>query len=212
MHRPVRRADRPDGFFADLPRRCRADGVPLDESVREDLERGTEAAVTAYRRLGDDLRTHLLDRAPESDAAGRERYQLASRRSSARPSTSRRPTPGARRSWPGSPADMRRPPERILPGASVREAMDHLDRDPAYRLHGTEALRAWMQERADEVIAHTAGTHFDIPEPVRTIEARIAPTHTGGIYYTGPSDDFSRPGRMWWSVPRGSRSSAPGAS
>jgi uncharacterized protein (DUF885 family) len=25
----------------------------------------------------------------------------------------------------------------------------------------------------------------------------------GGIYYTGPTDDFSRPGRMWWSVPEG---------
>ncbi|MFM5905001.1 MAG: DUF885 domain-containing protein, partial [Micrococcales bacterium] len=31
----------------------------------------------------------------------------------------------------------------------------------------------------------------------------IAPTQHGGIYYTSPSDDFSRPGRMWWSVPVG---------
>ena len=31
----------------------------------------------------------------------------------------------------------------------------------------------------------------------------IAPTKEGGIYYTGPTDDFSRPGRMWWSVPEG---------
>jgi uncharacterized protein (DUF885 family) len=31
----------------------------------------------------------------------------------------------------------------------------------------------------------------------------IAPTNDGGIYYTGPSDDWSRPGRMWWSVPDG---------
>jgi uncharacterized protein (DUF885 family) len=31
----------------------------------------------------------------------------------------------------------------------------------------------------------------------------IAPTKHGGIYYTGPTDDFSRPGRMWWSVPEG---------
>jgi uncharacterized protein (DUF885 family) len=35
------------------------------------------------------------------------------------------------------------------------------------------------------------------------LECRIAPTQTGGIYYTGPSDDFARPGRMWWSVPEG---------
>ena len=31
----------------------------------------------------------------------------------------------------------------------------------------------------------------------------IAPTTSGGIYYTGPSEDFSRPGRMWWAVPKG---------
>ena len=31
----------------------------------------------------------------------------------------------------------------------------------------------------------------------------IAPTNEGGIYYTSPSDDFSRSGRMWWSVPEG---------
>ncbi len=29
----------------------------------------------------------------------------------------------------------------------------------------------------------------------------IAPTTSGVIYYTGPSEDFARPGRMWWSVP-----------
>jgi uncharacterized protein (DUF885 family) len=48
-----------------------------------------------------------------------------------------------------------------------------------------------------------AGTHFDIPEPIQRIEACIAPTNDGGIYYTGPSEDFTRPGRMWWAVPEG---------
>jgi uncharacterized protein (DUF885 family) len=38
---------------------------------------------------------------------------------------------------------------------------------------------------------------------MKTLECRIAPTDEGGIYYTGPSEDFSRPGRMWWSVPAG---------
>ena len=43
------------------------------------------------------------------------------------------------------------------------------------------------------------GEHFDIPEPVRQIEAMIAPP--GGalaMYYTGPTEDFSRPGRTWY--------------
>lgn len=76
-----------------------------------------------------------------------------------------------------------------------------LDGDPALTLHGTAELRAWMQETSDAAIAALNGTHFDIPVPVQTLECLIAPTHNGGIYYTGPSDDFSRPGRMWWSVP-----------
>ena len=76
-----------------------------------------------------------------------------------------------------------------------------LDADPTLTLHGTAELRAWMQETSDAAIAALNGTHFDISVPVQTLECLIAPTHNGGIYYTGPSDDFSRPGRMWWSVP-----------
>lgn len=33
------------------------------------------------------------------------------------------------------------------------------------------------------------------------LDCKIAPTQDGGVYYTMPSDDFSRPGSMWWSVP-----------
>jgi uncharacterized protein (DUF885 family) len=58
-----------------------------------------------------------------------------------------------------------------------------------------------MQELADRAIADMHGTHFDIPEQVRRIECCLAPTSDGGIYYTGPSEDFTRPGRMWWAVP-----------
>ena len=43
------------------------------------------------------------------------------------------------------------------------------------------------------------GTHFDIADPVKKIEALIAPP--GGalaMYYTPPNEDFSRPGRTWY--------------
>jgi uncharacterized protein (DUF885 family) len=38
------------------------------------------------------------------------------------------------------------------------------------------------------------GKHFDIPEPAQRIEAMIAPVNDGGIYYSEPSEDWSRPG------------------
>jgi len=60
-----------------------------------------------------------------------------------------------------------------------------------------------MQETSDRAVEELGRTHFDIPDPIRRLECMIAPTNEGGIYYTGPTDDFSRPGRMWWSVPEG---------
>ncbi len=41
--------------------------------------------------------------------------------------------------------------------------------------------------------------HFDIPEPVQRVEAMIAPPGgAAAMYYTGPAEDFSRPGRTWY--------------
>ena len=91
----------------------------------------------------------------------------------------------------------------IKPGASVEEAIEFLNGDPSRKLHGTDALQKWMQETSDRAIEELGKSHFDIPAEVRRLECMIAPNHTGIIYYTGPTDDFSRPGRMWWSVPEG---------
>jgi uncharacterized protein (DUF885 family) len=100
-------------------------------------------------------------------------------------------------------AEMARVSNLIRLGATAQEAMAILGQDPARRVEGRENFRAWMQELADRTISELHGTHFDIPQPAHRIEAAIAPTNDGGIYYTGPSEDWSRPGRMWWSVPDG---------
>ena len=179
-----------------------ADGV-ASESRRADLERGAEAATSAYATLADHLRCAEAD-APTDDAVGRERYALWSRL------------------FVGAAVDLDETYEWGLdelarvtaeqeevmreiagPGATIDDAVAALDADPSRKLHGTDALREWMQTTADEAIAALHGVHFDIPEQIRTIQCMIAPTQNGGIYYTGPSDDWSRPGRMWWSVPPG---------
>jgi uncharacterized protein (DUF885 family) len=101
-------------------------------------------------------------------------------------------------------AEMASTAERIKPGATTADAIAALDADSARKLSGTAALQAWMQETSDAAVAALADRHFDIPDPIRRLECRIAPTQQGGIYYTGPSEDLTtRPGRMWWSVPKG---------
>ena len=73
---------------------------------------------------------------------------------------------------------------------------------------GEENFRQWMQNLQHQTIDDMQGVHFDIAEPVRHIEALIAP-HGGALamYYTGPSEDFSRPGRTWY--PTGGKTEFP---
>ena len=160
-------------------------------------------AANAYADAGRRLREEVLPHAPEQDGCGRDRYPLFSREFLGAAIDLEETYAWGQEELARITADMQRVAEQIKPGASVKEATAALDADPKYQLHGTDALQRWMQEKADEAIRELDGAHFDVPEPVRTIECMIAPTQSGGIYYTGPSDDFSRPGRMWWSVPKG---------
>ncbi len=191
-----------DGYFASLVERARA-GATLGAEVEDRLADAARAGASAYARLAEFLERDLLPAAPEADAFGRERYPLVSRYFLGADVDLEETYAWGQEEVARISADMERVAGRVRPGASVEEAVAALDSDPRYLLHGTDALTAWMQEKADAAVEALADVHFDIPEPVRTIQCLIAPTSTGGIYYTGPSEDFTRPGRMWWSVPRG---------
>jgi uncharacterized protein (DUF885 family) len=186
------------GFYTGLVERTHASG-----QIRAELEHAAAAATAATADFGKFLETELLPLAPEADAAGRERYALASRNFL-----------GATLDLDEAYAwgwdevirieqEMQRVATEIVPGGSVADAIAALEADPARRITGREALREWMQGFADTTIAELNGTHFDIPEPAQRIECMIAPTSDGGIYYTGPSEDWVRPGRMWWAVSDG---------
>jgi uncharacterized protein (DUF885 family) len=192
-----------DGYFANLVNTAKVGEVALADDVAEALCNSVAQASSAYTRIGELLLDELLPQAPAADACGRERYQLMSRDFLGATVDLEETYEWGQQELARITAEMQAVAEQIKPGATIKEAITMLDSDPRYQLHGTDELKAWMQGKADEVITNLAGSHFDIPEPVRTIECLIAPTQMGGIYYTGPSEDFSRPGRMWWSVPKG---------
>jgi uncharacterized protein (DUF885 family) len=184
------------GFYYKLARR-----IDADDAMRAELEEAAATASAATAELGTFLERELLPLAPDRDAVGRERFTLDSRWF-----LGATIDPEEAYAWGWQEvlrieAEMRQIADKIVAGASIAEAVVALDADPARRITGRAALRDWMQGVADQTIAELNGTHFDIPEPARTIEAMIAPTEDGGIYYTGPSEDWSRPGRMWWAVP-----------
>jgi len=192
-----------DGFFQRFAREAAAGKAELPESLRADLARAAASASDAYARLCEFLSTELLPQAPERDAVGSDSYALHSRRFLGTSLDLAEAYEWGQHELARLGALLAETANRIEPGASVRRAMQVLANDPQRQLHSTDELQRWMQQKSDEAVAGLSDTHFDIPEPVRVLECRIAPTHQGGIYYIGPSDDLSRPGRMWWSVPKG---------
>ena len=185
-------------FYAGLVGRTGATGAML-----ADLTRAAEAASAATAELGTFLETELLPLAPDPDAVGRDRYALASRYFLGATIDLDEAYAWGWGEVLRLEAEMSRVAGLIVPGGTVEQAVAQLDADPARQITGRENLRSWMQDFADRTISELDGTHFDIPEPALRIEAMIAPTSDGGIYYTGPSEDWTRPGRMWWTVPDG---------
>ena len=194
----------PLGFLFDFTGAAKlGDGGELPASLAADLAKGAQASAEAYDRLAAFLETELAPAATEVDAVGRDLYALRSRHFLGA-------TVDLDESYEWGIEELARMvseqeaiANEILPGASVEEAVAFLEQDPARKLHGTDALQRWMQETSDRAVEELGRTHFDIPHEIRALECMIAPTQEGGIYYTGPADDFSRPGRMWWSVPEG---------
>ncbi|WP_269939454.1 DUF885 domain-containing protein [Arthrobacter sp. HY1533] len=178
-------------------------GTALPADLATALARNAELARAAYGTLTSFLREELLPLAPEKDAVGAQRYALASREFLGSAVDLAETYAWGVAELDRIIAEQEAVAERIQPGATVAQAKALLNADPARTLHGTDALVAWMQQLSNTAVAELAGSQFDIPEIMRTLECRIAPTQDGGIYYTGPSEDFSRPGRMWWSVPEG---------
>ncbi|QHT54922.1 DUF885 domain-containing protein [Cellulomonas sp. H30R-01] len=199
-------ADPASSFFTTFVTGADVDAA-LDESaacalVRGELERGAAAARQAYGTLATFLRDELAPQAPQQDAVGRDRYALFSRAFLGATVDLEETYRWGLEELARVVAEQEAVAAQVAgPGATIEQAVAVLDADPSRTLHGTDALRAWMQETSDAAIDALDGVHFAIPDALRTLECRIAPTQTGGIYYTGPSDDFTRPGRMWWSVP-----------
>ena len=198
-------ADPASSFFTSFVADAAADDGAAGSRVRADLELGAQDARRAYGELARFLREELAPQAPASDAVGRERYALWSRYFLGAQIDLEETYAWGLAELARVVAEQEAVAREILGGHGdgdlVGRAVAALDADPTRTLHSTDELREWMQRTSDAAIGALDGVHFDIPAPLHTLECRIAPTHQGGIYYTAPSDDFTRPGRMWWSVP-----------
>ena len=185
-----------DGYFARLAQRVAAIAAGGPAARLTGLAAAADAALGEHAAW---LEREYAPVAAEADGVGAERYALLAR------------------NWNGLELDLEETARwgweelrriegemgevaaSILPGAPLPAVCHLLDTDPARAVEGADRLRAWLQGLMDEALDDLDGVHFDLPAPVRRLEACLAPP--GGAaapYYTGPSEDFSRPGRTWY--------------
>ncbi|WP_225849700.1 DUF885 domain-containing protein [Streptomyces sp. HPF1205] len=168
------------------------------QELRAELDAAAAEATAAYAELRDWLRdVYAPGVAGAPDPVGRERYARWSQY------------------WNGTDLDldeayaygwsefhrlreeMIAEAGKILPDTDPWEVLRHLE-DHGQAVEGVDEVQRWLQALMDEAIEALDGTHFELAERVKRVEARIAPP--GGAaapYYTAPSEDFSRPGRTW---------------
>ena len=168
------------------------------ESLQAELNSAAEGAVEAVAAMRTYLREEYLpDAQGTADAAGRQRYLLSTRRFMGASIDPEEVYAWGWAEYQRIQAEMVELAEQIKPGATPVEAMAWLD-EHGRRVEGVEEVRAWLQEMMDAAIAELDGKHFDIAEPVKQVEAMIAPAGSAAApYYTRPAVDFSRPGRTW---------------
>jgi uncharacterized protein (DUF885 family) len=199
VSRGVDQALRIQRLFVDLV----AGAPPGNPALHGELQQRAAAAADAYHGLAGVLRDDIAPHARDQDSFGRDAYRLFSRAFLGSAVDLDETYDWGMRQLEAIVAEQESIAGQLYPGVSVAEASRGLDAEPRYVIEGTEPLRAWMQDLSDRALDWLAATHFDIAPALRKLECRIAPTQTGGIYYTGPSEDLIRPGRMWWSVPAG---------
>ncbi|MDY6051795.1 MAG: DUF885 domain-containing protein [Rothia sp. (in: high G+C Gram-positive bacteria)] len=187
------------GFFDTLAGEV-AEAAPEQADL---AAQGAASAQEGYGELLTYLKETLRADAPEADAVGRERYSLYSRQFVGTSLDVEETYAWGVEELDRIIAAQQEVAEAIKPGATIDQAKALLDADPERTLKGTAELQAWMQKLSDAALDDLAKEHFTIEGPLRKLECMIAPTQEGGIYYTGPSADFERAGRMWWSVPEG---------
>ena len=189
-----------DSFFHSLPGSMEREGI-RDGRLRQRLAGAIPRACAAFTRLGDYLERTYIHDAREKDAVGRDEYIRHARRF-----LGMRLDPAETYAWGWREIrkieeEMRRVAEEISPGVALPDVIELLRSDPGRAAASPEEFAGIMLRRQQKALSDLDGVHFDIPDPVRRIEVKIAPP--GGAltaYYVQPTEDFSRPGAVWYSL------------
>jgi len=172
----------------------------VDDAMVARITDGVVAAQAAFSEFSGFLESEFLPDAVAGDGVGRDRYVLHSARF-----LGTEIDPISTYEWGWSEVERLRSrmadvADEILPGAGLAETLELLLTDPARATKTQDEFVESMLERQEIALRELDGTHFAVPEPIRSIDVKMTPPGGSlGAYYNQPSEDFSRPGTVFWS-------------
>lgn len=165
------------------------------------LSSAVEEARKAFASFADFLENRYLPVAPTEDAVGHSRYVRAARHFLGMGIDALDTY-----SWGWSEVRslwdrMEKVADEIAPGRSVADVLELLKTDPDRCVPDEDAFLAFIQNRQIEAVERLSGSHFEIPDKMRHVNVRLAPAGGAlGAYYMQPSEDFSRPGAVFYAL------------
>ena len=169
-------------------------------SSRDRLSIALTQAQGAVAEFVQYLEADYLPGAPVADAVGRDRYVAEADRF-----VGLQIDPAETYEWGWEEvhrldAEMKKVAATIDPDRNLAGVIQLLETDPIYAVPSQEAFVDFIQDLQNEALHQLEGIHFDVPEEIRRVSVnRVPPGAALGAYYLPPSEDFTRPGGIWYS-------------
>jgi uncharacterized protein (DUF885 family) len=183
-----------DSRFAGFPEKAASSGGD-PEAVAAAVSRARVAAG----EFADWLESTYLPAANPADAVGEDRYLEGTRYFLGMDLD-----PDETYEWGWSEVhrlrgEMEATAAEIDPDRSIQEVINLLDTDPDRSAPDHQSFAEFVKAIQAIAVEQLDGTAFDVPDEIREVTVNIAPPGGSlGAWYHGPSEDFSRPGSIWY--------------
>lgn len=172
------------------------------EAAGADPDRVLRAVDTARSAIGEFaawLRSDYLPKARSEDGVGREEYLRGADQFLGMTID---PDETYRWGWAEVArirSEMAETSAEIDPDRTVAEVIELLETDPARSAGTRDEFVDFVSAIQRQAIDQLAGVHFDVPAELEDVAVNIAPPGGSlGAWYKSPSEDFSRPGSIWY--------------
>ncbi len=174
---------------------------PGNSQLRSEIDQAVQSAKNQFAKMTSWLTDTYLPRARQTDVVGRQNYVAAAESFLG---DALDPDDAYQWGW----QEIARLQARldalcaeIDPSLDTTSVIELLKSDPDRAATDIDAYVEFMQARQVAALEALNNTHFDVDERYATVEVKVAsPGGSLAPYYVPPSEDFSRPGCVWYPI------------